>query len=170
MMSIPHLRVPLNSPILFNMAGIVNPCTKTEKATTAKLTVMTSSRRGQSPGNSSANASASAPRNPPQNSAFWRLPETFNIERENAAHKGNTAAARPNSTNAIATAAANQNARKRCVVARMPMNRNTNEFAANAAYSQNASTASFPRSVIVPSDPQFPMINPATIVAITPEK
>ena len=55
------------SPIERRNGLIVKPCTNTEKATTAKLMVMISSRCATSRGNPRARASANAPRTPPQN-------------------------------------------------------------------------------------------------------
>ena len=49
----------------FSASGAVSPCTRTEKATTAKAEMRMSSRRGRSAGSASASAKASAPRKPP---------------------------------------------------------------------------------------------------------
>jgi hypothetical protein len=58
------------SPIHRRRGGIVSPCAKTEKATTAKLVCTISWRSGISAGRPRARASASAPRSPPQTSIF----------------------------------------------------------------------------------------------------
>ena len=51
----------------------------------------------------------------------------------------------------------------------IPRSRKTKEFATNAAYSQNDSTAIFPFVEMAPRGPRFPRIRPAVKVASTPE-